>query len=72
LPNLNPSTPLGRAGIEAYARRAGISPEDFTKRLQPILTPEIMGRGVVELFEAPERFAQLAYRIGGSGLAPVG
>jgi NAD(P)-dependent dehydrogenase (short-subunit alcohol dehydrogenase family) len=72
LPNLNPSTALGRAGIEAYARRAGISPEDFTKRLQPILTPEIMGRGVVEIFEAPERFTQLAYRIGGAGLAPLG
>jgi len=71
LPTLNPSTALGRAGIEAYARRAGVTPEEFAKRFQPVLTPEVMGAGVVELFEAPERWDQLAYRIGGGGLAAL-
>jgi NAD(P)-dependent dehydrogenase (short-subunit alcohol dehydrogenase family) len=71
LPNLNPSTALGRAGIEAYAKRAGVTPEEFGKRFQPVLTPAIMGQGVVDLFETPERFAQLAYRIGGGGLAAL-
>jgi NAD(P)-dependent dehydrogenase (short-subunit alcohol dehydrogenase family) len=71
LPTLNPSTELGRAGIRAYAARAGVSPEEFAKRFGPPLTPEIMGRGVVELFEAPERFEQVTYRIGGEGLAPL-
>jgi NAD(P)-dependent dehydrogenase (short-subunit alcohol dehydrogenase family) len=68
LPALNPSTPLGRAGIAAYAQRAGVTPEEFAKRFHPPLTPEGMGQGVAELFEAPERFPQLAYRIGGAGL----
>jgi NAD(P)-dependent dehydrogenase (short-subunit alcohol dehydrogenase family) len=71
LPNLNPSTALGRAGIDAYAQRAGVTADEFAKRFHPPLTPEGMGRGVVELFEAPERFAQLTYRIGGAGLSPV-
>jgi NAD(P)-dependent dehydrogenase (short-subunit alcohol dehydrogenase family) len=71
LPNLNPSTELGRAGIRAYAERAGVTPEEFAKRFQPQLTPEVMGKGVLELFQAPERFTQLVYRIGGAGLAPL-
>jgi NAD(P)-dependent dehydrogenase (short-subunit alcohol dehydrogenase family) len=68
LPTLNGSTALGRAGIQAYARRAGVTPEEFAKRFDPQLTPAIMGRGVVEIFEEPERFGQLAYRVGGGGL----
>jgi NAD(P)-dependent dehydrogenase (short-subunit alcohol dehydrogenase family) len=71
LPSLNPSTELGRAGIAAYAKRAGVTPDEFAKRFHPPLTPQVMGAGVVELFEAPERFAQLVYRIGGAGLAPL-
>lgn len=71
LPQLNPSTELGRAGIAVYAERAGIPPEAFAKRFGPPLTPEIMGDGVVQLFEAPDRYDQLAYRIGGGGLAAL-
>ena len=71
LPALNPSTELGRAGIAAYAKRAGVTPEEFARRFHPPLTPEIMGAGVAELLEGPERFAQLAYRIGGAGLAAL-
>ncbi len=72
LPNLNPSTELGRAGIAAYAARAGMPVEEFGKRFLPPLTPEIMGKGVMELFETPEKFPDLAYRVGGGGLAPLG
>jgi glutathione S-transferase len=68
---LNPNTELGRAGIAAYAKRAGVTPEEFAKRFHPPLTPEIMGAGVAELLEGPERFAQLVYRIGGGGLAAL-
>jgi NAD(P)-dependent dehydrogenase (short-subunit alcohol dehydrogenase family) len=71
LPSLNPSTELGRAAIHAYAQRAGVSDADFAKRLEPYLTPAIMGQAVVDLVSAPERFPKLAYRIGGAGLAPV-
>jgi NAD(P)-dependent dehydrogenase (short-subunit alcohol dehydrogenase family) len=72
LPQLNPSTELGRAGIAAYAERAGVDVAEFEKRFAPPLTPAIMGQAVVELVEEPARFPQLAYTLSGKGLAPVG
>jgi NAD(P)-dependent dehydrogenase (short-subunit alcohol dehydrogenase family) len=71
LPALNPSTELGRAGIRAYAERAGVTPEEFAKRFEPVLTPEVMGASIASLLERPESFDKLAYRLGGSGLLPV-
>jgi NAD(P)-dependent dehydrogenase (short-subunit alcohol dehydrogenase family) len=35
LPTLNPNTDLGRAAVSAYAERAGVSIEEFAKRLAP-------------------------------------
>jgi NAD(P)-dependent dehydrogenase (short-subunit alcohol dehydrogenase family) len=71
LPTLNPNTDLGRAGVAAYAERAGISFEEFAKRLMPHLTPSVMGDAVVELYSNPERWDKVAYQIGGAGLKPV-
>jgi hypothetical protein len=71
LPTLNPSTDLGRAAIAAYAARAGVSSEEFAKRLGPLLTPAIIGQSVVDLHKNPSRSNKLAYRIGGDGLVPV-
>jgi len=70
-PNLNPSTELGRAAISAYAARTGSSVEEFTKKFSPPLTPSIIGEGVVNIFEAPDKWNQLGYRIGGNGLTAV-
>lgn len=71
MPDINPSTDLGRAGIEAYAKRNGVTPEQFTKRFEPLLTPALAGQHVAELVTAPENFESLAYRVGGSGLTAV-
>ena len=71
LPTLNPNTDLGRAGVAAYAERAGISFEEFAKRLMPYLTPSLMGDAVVELYSNPERWDKVAYQIGGAGLKPL-
>jgi NAD(P)-dependent dehydrogenase (short-subunit alcohol dehydrogenase family) len=71
LPVLNPSTDLGRAAVAAYAKRANVSVEQFTQGLMPALTPEIMGNAVVDLHQNPGKWDQLAYRIGGTGLAPL-
>lgn len=71
LPDLNPSTELGRAGITAYAKRSGVTEEEFAKRFAPPLTPEIMGSAITELVATPERWNQLAYRIGGGGLVAL-
>jgi NAD(P)-dependent dehydrogenase (short-subunit alcohol dehydrogenase family) len=71
LPTLNPNTDLGRAGIAAYAERAGVSIDEFAKRLLPHLTPAIMGDAIVELYSNPATWDKLAYQIGGAGLKPV-
>jgi NAD(P)-dependent dehydrogenase (short-subunit alcohol dehydrogenase family) len=70
LPMLSPSG-IGRAAIDAYAARAGLSPEDFAKRFDPPLTPAIMGQAVADLHENPAQWNQVAYQIDGHGLTPV-
>jgi NAD(P)-dependent dehydrogenase (short-subunit alcohol dehydrogenase family) len=70
LPSLNPSTELGRAAIDAYARRTGVTPEEYAKRFGPPLTPAIFGGAVAEIVTTPERWSQLTYRVTGAGLAP--
>jgi NAD(P)-dependent dehydrogenase (short-subunit alcohol dehydrogenase family) len=72
LPMLNPNTDLGRAAIAAYAKRGGVSVDEFAKRLAPHLTPAIMGEAVVELHSDPVRWDKLAYQIGGQGLKELG
>jgi NAD(P)-dependent dehydrogenase (short-subunit alcohol dehydrogenase family) len=72
LPQLNPSTEMGKAAIAAYAERTGLSLAEYEKRFQPPLTPAIMGQAVVDLVEDPARWPQLAYMLGGKGLAPLG
>lgn len=71
LPTLNPNTDLGRAAIVAYAARAGVTAEEFAKRLGPHLTPAVMGEAVVELYSNPSRWDKVAYQIGGAGLKPL-
>jgi NAD(P)-dependent dehydrogenase (short-subunit alcohol dehydrogenase family) len=71
LPTLNPNTDLGRVTMAAYARRAGVSTEEFAKRFDPPLTPTIIGQAVVDLHENPSRWDKLAYRVSGDGLVPL-
>jgi NAD(P)-dependent dehydrogenase (short-subunit alcohol dehydrogenase family) len=72
LPQLNPSTELGKAAVAAYAARAGVAVAEFEKRFSPALTPAIFGQGIVDLAEDPGHFDDLAYQIGGKGIAPLG
>ncbi len=71
LPSLNGSTALGRAGIAAYAQRAGVSEEDFARRLGPPLTAEIFGTAIAELHSQPEKWTQRVYRLTGTGLGAL-
>jgi NAD(P)-dependent dehydrogenase (short-subunit alcohol dehydrogenase family) len=72
LPQLNPSTEMGRAAIAAYAERTRLDIAEYEKRFSPPLTPAIMGQAVAELLEDPARFPQLAYMLSGKGLSPLG
>ncbi len=71
LPNINASTDLGRAGIAEYARRGGITEEQFLSRFGAPLTPEIFGAAIAELAAHPDKYPQLAYRLTGAGITPL-
>ena len=70
LPMLSPNG-IGVAAIAAYAERAGISPEEFTRRIGPPLTPAIVGQAIVDLNENPAQWNQAAYQVNGAGMTPV-
>lgn len=70
LPQLNPSTELGRAGIAAYARQTGETPEAFVrKRFGAPLDPAIAGRAIVGMLVGEYRGAE--YLLRGDGLTEL-
>jgi len=69
LPQLTPATGLGAMGVAAYAARQGIDAETLTARMQPILTPDLVGKAVVELAADPDTAPE--YRLDGTGLHPI-
>jgi NAD(P)-dependent dehydrogenase (short-subunit alcohol dehydrogenase family) len=71
LPQLTPATDLGSAAVSAYAKRENIDVETFLKRRGPVLTPEHVGKPVLDLCttEQPDHHA---YMLSAAGLAPLG
>lgn len=73
LPQLNPNTALGAAGVAAYARKAGITPAEFVaKRFgdRP-LSPAIAGEAVAGLL-AGEHSDAKELVLSGQGLSALG
>lgn len=70
LPMLSPNG-IGVPAIAAYADRAGVSTEEFAKRLGPPLTPAILGQAIVDMNENPTEWNQAAYQVNGAGLTAV-
>jgi NAD(P)-dependent dehydrogenase (short-subunit alcohol dehydrogenase family) len=68
LPQLTPATALGKAGVAGYAARQGVSPDAFIDGMQPILTPERVGREIVGLVGAADLPAHTEYLLTGNGL----
>jgi NAD(P)-dependent dehydrogenase (short-subunit alcohol dehydrogenase family) len=69
LPQLTPATGLGSVGIAGYAARQGVDPDTFVNGLQPILTPDQVGKAVVDIATDPDSAAE--YQVGGAGLNPI-
>ncbi|MUL76222.1 SDR family oxidoreductase [Mycolicibacterium sp. CBMA 226] len=67
-PMLSP-TGVGAVGVQAYAAQQGIDPETFIARLQPVLTPDIVAKTVVEL--AADASPAAAYVLTGTGASPL-
>ena len=70
LPQLTPATGLGSVGVAAYAARRGVDRDTFVDGLQPILTPDLVAKAVVEVAGDPDSAAE--YQVSGAGLRPLG
>jgi NAD(P)-dependent dehydrogenase (short-subunit alcohol dehydrogenase family) len=71
LPGLTPATDLGAAAVAAYAKRQGTDVATFLQGRGPTLTPEQVGKTIVDLAIDPSH-DQDAYLLTPTGLSPVG
>jgi NAD(P)-dependent dehydrogenase (short-subunit alcohol dehydrogenase family) len=62
------ATELGHAAAAAYAAQQGISEQAFLERFGPPLTPEGVGRAVVDLLTDPAYRSGSAFGVSGRGL----
>ena len=72
LPQLTPATELGAAAVAAYAERQGMDVASYTESLGPALTPEQVGKAILDLIEspAPGEGAE-AYLVTAGGVRPA-
>ena len=71
LPQLTPATELGAAAVAAYAARQGTDLTAFVAGMGPALTPEQVGKAIVDIVTDPG-LNQVAYRLSAAGLSPLG
>jgi NAD(P)-dependent dehydrogenase (short-subunit alcohol dehydrogenase family) len=71
LPQLTPATDLGRPAVAAYARRAGMTVEEYTAQLGTPLTPHFAGAAVVQVLTDPSHGSNQAYLLTAAGLRPL-
>jgi NAD(P)-dependent dehydrogenase (short-subunit alcohol dehydrogenase family) len=70
LPRLTPATELGAKAVEAYARREGLTVDDYLARFGSGLTPDQVAKAAVELATSATNSAG-AYLLGPAGLTPA-
>ncbi|WP_422739180.1 SDR family NAD(P)-dependent oxidoreductase [Micromonospora sp. WMMD729] len=70
LPQLTPETGLGRAAVEAYAGRAGVTAETFVAPMRPLLTPATAGTAFLRLGGEAEPASDV-HLLSGAGLTPL-
>ncbi len=68
LPKLTPATDLGRPAVAAYARRAGMTREEYLAQLGAPLTPQLVGAAVVQTLTDPGRTGYGAFLLTSAGL----
>lgn len=73
LPQLNPNTGLGRAGVRAYASRAGETEEEFVRKRfgETPLGPAAAGAALVELLGSPVHDGAAELMLTGDGLRAI-
>jgi len=70
LPQLNPNTGLGAAGVRAYAQRAGEDVQSFVRKRfgETPLSPEIAGRQITRLLSDDALRGSAEFMLHGGGL----
>ena len=71
-PRPSPVTDVGRAAVQAYSAREGLSEEAYVQRLGGVLTPAVAGRALVELRRVNTADLAAGYLLTGGGLQPIG
>jgi NAD(P)-dependent dehydrogenase (short-subunit alcohol dehydrogenase family) len=67
-PQLTPLAAVGAAGAAAYAGREGVGIEAYSRRFEPLLSPELVGRAVLQALEGDGDQELL---LNGTGLHPL-
>ncbi|HVA91199.1 MAG TPA: SDR family oxidoreductase [Chloroflexota bacterium] len=71
LPQLSPATDLGQLAVAAYARRAGMTEEEYRAQLGAPLTPQLAGAAVMRVLTDPTLAAHGAFMLAAAGLKAV-
>ncbi|HEX2283795.1 MAG TPA: SDR family oxidoreductase [Mycobacterium sp.] len=70
LPQLTPATALGAPYVAAYAARQGVDLDTFVQSMGPALTPDHVGKSVLDIATTGERNGH-AYTLTPAGLSPL-
>jgi NAD(P)-dependent dehydrogenase (short-subunit alcohol dehydrogenase family) len=70
LPQLTPATDLGAMAVSAYAERQGVDVDTFTAALAPVLTPEQVGKSILDVATTPH-LDHRSYTLSSAGLTPL-
>lgn len=70
LPRLTPATDLGAKAVAAYAGRQGVDVDTFVQASGPALTPEQVGRSMLQIAGGQHRDHR-AYLLTSAGLSPL-
>lgn len=71
LPALTPATDLGATAVAAYAQRQGVDLDTFLETFVGALTPDQVGKSILEIATTARSHPGAAYRLTAAGLSPL-
>jgi len=73
LPLMSPETEMGRAGLQDFARRMGVTEEQIvdSKGMKPFLTPAFLGQSLVSILTDADKASTVGFRITGTEVIPL-
>jgi hypothetical protein len=71
LPSITPLTGVGRPAVRAYAKRNGVSEEQYMEQMGEPLTPQVAGEAIVDLVRKDQATLAAGYFLTGVGLTEL-